>query len=505
MSDWSGGYVTDVEYVTACYPEQAPIHLDLMALLAGVEAPNARGRAQYCELGAGQGLTAILIAATNPEIDVHAIDFMPAQVARAQALADQLEIGNVQFHEASFIDMAEGRGPALPRFHYVTMHGVYSWVSRENQRAIVKFLADRLEPGGLVYTSYNALPGWSEGIPVQRLLFDVGSHRAGNPAERVGAGFDLMEKLLKSGAIHLTSNQLVKELLEVEGRNPTYLAHEYMNQYWKPLFFADVARDFAEAKLEYAGPARPLELFDQFMISDEQQALIARFPDPILAETLRDYCRPRTFRADIHVKGARRMSGAERDARLAAVPLTLCKSPLDFAYQLETPTGVATLAEETYRPLVEALAERGPTTIGELLTDPAYKGRRPTSVTEVVGMLMASRAVSAAVPVEDPALTAHCRQINRYVAHRMAQLQTRSGVPLAAPALRNARHLEQIDVVATYLINQQPGIGDEALAARILAFAAPDDAPPPPAEERDRLRAVVAGRRGIWRYLGLID
>ncbi len=42
MSDWSGGYVTSVEYVTACIPEQGPIHLDLVALLSCVEPPQPR-------------------------------------------------------------------------------------------------------------------------------------------------------------------------------------------------------------------------------------------------------------------------------------------------------------------------------------------------------------------------------------------------------------------------------------------------------------------------------
>lgn len=505
MSDWSGGYVTGIEYVTACYPEQAPIHLDLMALLAGVEAPNPRGRAQYCELGAGQGLTALMIAATNPEIDVHAIDFMPAQVARAQALADELEIDNIRFHEASFQDIAEGRVPDLPRFHYVTMHGVYTWISRENQRSILKILADRLEPGGLVYTSYNALPGWSQGIPVQRLLLEIGNLRAGSTPDKVSTGFDLLGALLKSGAAHLTTNELAKELLEVEERSTTYLAHEYLNQYWKPLFFADVARDYAEAKLEYVGSAKPIELFDQLMLTEEQQELIAQIPDPVVAETVRDYCRPRTFRADIHVRGARRLHVSERDARLASVPLTLTRGIDDFVYVLNTPTGVATLAEETYRPLVEALAARGPCTLDEILSDRTYGGRRPASIGEVVGMLLATRMITAAVPVEDPELLARCRRVNRYVAHRVNRLQSRSGVPLAAPAIRNARHMETIDVIATHLINQAPTLDNDRLLHRIAELAAPDSGETPPPEELEKLRRIITGRRRVWRDLGLID
>lgn len=510
MSEWSGGYVTSVEYVTACIPEQGPIHLDLIALLNCVEPPQPRGRVSYCELGAGQGLTAALIAATNPDIDVHAIDFMPAQVARARDFAAAVGIENVTFHEASFAELVNGRGPALPMFDYVTMHGVYSWISRENQLAIVDFLGRRLNPGGLVYTSYNALPGWGPGITVQRLLAEMAGLNHGGPARQVGEAFDVMKRLFDAGAPQLTTNELARSLVTGGRSHPSYLAHEYLNQYWKPLFFADVARDYGDAKLEYVGPAKPIEMFDSLMMTEDQMALANAIPDPIVAETVRDYCRMRSFRADIHVKGLRRMSPRERDARLMAVPLALVGGPADFPYEIKLSVGVANLREAVYRPIVEALAQGGMATLGELLGSPGWPGAPPHSIVETFGMLLASRCAVAAVPVDDQAAMARARLANRHAAYRRRELETRDGVPVALPAARNAGHLPALDVVAADMINRVPGINDAALAGTLARLVAEGELQAPgddlsPEQVEARIAAQVADRRRIWRHLGLID
>lgn len=38
----------------------------------------------------------------------------------------------------------------LPQFDFITLHGIYTWVSRENRQHIVDFIARYLKPGGIV-------------------------------------------------------------------------------------------------------------------------------------------------------------------------------------------------------------------------------------------------------------------------------------------------------------------------------------------------------------------
>ena len=61
--------------------ELTPAILNFVAL-AKAQRPLS-GPLTYCELGCGQGFSANLLAAANPDIQFHATDFNPLQVARA--------------------------------------------------------------------------------------------------------------------------------------------------------------------------------------------------------------------------------------------------------------------------------------------------------------------------------------------------------------------------------------------------------------------------------------
>jgi SAM-dependent methyltransferase len=47
----------------------------------------------------------------------------------------------------------------LPQFDSISLHGIWTWVSRDNQKLIVEFARRHLKPGGLLYIDYNCLPG----------------------------------------------------------------------------------------------------------------------------------------------------------------------------------------------------------------------------------------------------------------------------------------------------------------------------------------------------------
>ncbi|RJF88321.1 hypothetical protein D3874_15950 [Oleomonas cavernae] len=322
-------------------------------------------------------------------------------------------------------------------------------------------------------------------------------------------GFQMMKRLFDAGAVHLAGNELAKQLFE-EDHNPSYVAHEYLNRYWRPLFFADVARDFAGAKLEYVGAARAIDMFDKFFVTPTQAEIIGAVADPVVAETLRDYCRVRTFRADIHVKGLRRLSPREQEAGLASVPLALSGDTAEFPYRFGAPEGLVTLPEEIFKPIIEALAEQGPMTLGELLRQPGWPGQPPKSMAEAVGVLLATRRVAAAAPITDAAMVARCRRINSRAAQRIPELATRFGVPVAVPAVRNAGYMAPVDLIAVALLNNLPNLDDAGLVQALADLADPGELETAgggqaAANPTERLAAMVADRRRIWRHLGLID
>ena len=45
-----------------------------------------------------------------------------------------------------------------------------SWVGPPKRKALIDFAAAKLKPGGLLYVSYNALPGWAAVEPLRQLI-----------------------------------------------------------------------------------------------------------------------------------------------------------------------------------------------------------------------------------------------------------------------------------------------------------------------------------------------
>ena len=107
MSNWSDGYVTEVGYTHGYYAELAPSRLAFACLTKGVGAPGLGVEPfRLLELGCGQGLSANIIAAANQHMDYTAVDFNPAHIAGASALARDAGTPNLHLREASFAEIA---------------------------------------------------------------------------------------------------------------------------------------------------------------------------------------------------------------------------------------------------------------------------------------------------------------------------------------------------------------------------------------------------------------
>lgn len=397
MSNWNLGYVSDVEYVGSFYGEQAPVVLDFTCLLNGIVPPVTNGRYTYCELGCGLGLTTTCLAAANPDAEFYGVDFNPAHIARARVLSDEAGLENLTFLESGFDELVEVDASALPMFDYVTLHGVYSWVNSSIRADIVRFLRRHLKPGGVVYLSYNCMPGWSLGVGIQRLLHEVGSRASGGAEQRVESAIRFAEKMSSVGAGFLGDNPFMKTVLDaLASGDRRYLAHEYLNAGWRALFFSDVAEDLDEAKLGFVGSAKVIENFQDLLLKAEQRNLLGQIDDRILREVVKDFCTPRRLRRDVFVRGQRRMTVRERELRLNEILMVLKVPRSRVTFTISVPQGEATVNEEVYGPIFDALAD-GPKTLGELVSLDAVAGNSDARPAEVAGMLIGSGQVMPAV------------------------------------------------------------------------------------------------------------
>ena len=320
MSDWTAGYVADIGYTFGYYTEHNPLRLRLAFLNAGLAVPDS-GAA--CELGFGQGMSANLHAAASIT-QWHGTDFNPSQAGFAQELAS-VSGAAAQLHDDAFADFCAR--PGLPDFDYIGLHGIWSWISDANRAVIVDFVRRKLKVGGVLYISYNTLPGWATFAPMRHLLTQhaatLGADGVGI-VSRIDGALDFAGKLLATNPVYARANPTVPERLnKVNGQNRHYLAHEYFNADWHPMYFADMARWLEPAKVGYACSANLLDHVDAINLTAEQQELLKSLPDAQMRETVRDFLVNQQFRKDYWVKGARRLSPLEQAEALRALRFVL--------------------------------------------------------------------------------------------------------------------------------------------------------------------------------------
>lgn len=476
--DWNDGYVADIAYPAAFFPEQSPTHLAAACILNGVEPVPPDRPFTYFELGAGMGLTAATLAASHPHGTFFANDFQPAHVAAARELAEDGGLANLTLLECSFADLAAGRID-LPPLDFITMYGVYSWVTAENRRCVVDFIARYLKPGGIVYVNYNAMPGWSGVLPLQRLMLEHADRHPGGRARQVDMARAFIDRLMGAGAGYFDANgALEHRLRSLRDDKVGYLAHEYLNRGWEPLYHADVVRDLANAKLDYVGAADPAGAFPDLSLDGDRQALLASCPDPVLRETVRDYLHNTAFREDVFVRGARPLA-PHRHAywlgRLALAAVAVAQD--DAAAALESTAAAGPEDAERLQALLRALAGGAPVPLPALAELPPLQGM-PLAGVARLGALLASLgqavfcfapAAQAGADAEVAAALNCARRLNGAIA-------------------RHAEHGDQYQVLASPVL----GNGVRAGLVQRLVYRVLADGPSDAAADTDGVTARVA-------------
>lgn len=363
MSDWNAGYVTDIGYTFGYYTELNPLRIQLAFLNAGIKAPET-GTA--CELGFGQGVSTVVHAAAST-VAWSGTDFNPAQAAFARDL--NLAAGsNAQLFDDAFADFCAR--PELPDFDFIALHGIWSWISDENRHVIVDFVRRKLKVGGVLYISYNTLPGWSAVGPLRKLLAEHASTLSAEGVgvlKRVDDAIAFTDKLLATNPLYARINtQVAPRFEKLKEQNRQYLAHEYFNEHWLPMYFADMAQWLEPAKLTYACSANYLDAIDAINLSAEQLAMLKEIEDPLFRQTVRDYMVNQQFRKDYWVKGAVRLSPLEQVEALLTQRVMLGAYRPGIELTVKGALGDCTLSESIYNPILDLLADYQPRTIGQI-------------------------------------------------------------------------------------------------------------------------------------------
>ena len=447
MSSWDNGYNTDLLYTAGYYREINPLYAKFIFAYQGLAFPEVQNA---CELGFGMGV-GINFHAVTSNTTWYGTDFNPNQVNFAQRLAKQggpsLE---VQLHLSDNDFASFAARDDLPQFDFICLHGIWSWISPENQQHIVDFVGKHLKVGGVFYISYNTAPGFTSFEPVRHLMREhnrlfaaPGEDRAQQLKKEQAFLTGLLESQPRYAGI---VTNIAKRIDDVFQKDFHYVVQEYLNNHWDIMHFSDVVTALDRAKLSFACSATASELIDNINLTPEQQQFLAPYKNTELYESVRDFIVNQQFRRDFFVKGATKLNAAQRQEALNQTFFALNIPAHKFTYTYQSRLGKAEFKKEVYQPIVQYFADFKARSYGQAWE--ALKNNEHLNEQSFAEAMFTLAAIAVLLPVVDPStitpvIKERCQTMNRALIQGNDSTAIRF---LASPVLQGGLFIGEINM-----------------------------------------------------------
>ena len=452
-------YVEDVPYVRHFLPDLSPARLRLVAALEGITPPPI-GELDYCELGCAHGDTLAALAAAYPDGRFLGIDINAAHITSAKRLARDGALENIGFLERDFEDLL---GEDIGEFDYVVAHGLMSWVSPAKRAALIAFARAKLKPGGLLYVSYNAMPGWASVEPLRQLLLFPSGGAGESTLDRARRGLEFAQSLERAGAEYFSANPSASEMLRtMEKAGLAYVVHEYMHEHWVPMYFARVAWEMAQQELQFAAALPVHENFRDLALPEAVEPVLASVHDRVTLESLKAFATNEFFRRDVYVKGTVARSPNVTATWLDETPWGTIADPASGERVARLPHRTISLEGSVFDAIFRALGE-GTVTVPELAARPELAGvSRDELRKSIVRLLAADRIAPRSAPSRARAAATSFCVPSVYNQMMLRRLSTETPIVMASPLAGTAFPISALEGLAIRVFTEVPADRREA-------------------------------------------
>lgn len=259
MTEEAGPNAYDVmAYPSGVFATTHPDHLATIARLHGLNPPSPE-TARVLEIGGGDGMNLIAMAAAYPRAEFLSFDLAETPVARGQAIIAAAGLANVRVVVDDIVAAARSLEGS---FDYVCAHGVYAWVPGPVRDAVMALIGRVLSPDGVAFVSYNALPGGHLRRMIREMTL-AHLHGIHDPEARIAAARTFLNDFARPREGDRPLLQGMRDVARPIAAKPgAVLFHDEMGEVFEPQAFADVVAAAEAHGLRFLNEAEPGRLSD---------------------------------------------------------------------------------------------------------------------------------------------------------------------------------------------------------------------------------------------------
>jgi len=208
----------------------------------------------FIDLGCGRGKTLMALAQLYPQAKFYGVDFNEKSINFARKKAEELGLKNLHFIKANFEKLLELK--ELPSFDYVSMAGLYTWLTPSAREVVKKFIKEKLKPGGILYLEFAAIPGAINNAIFWKFIRELVPKEA-EDSQKIEKTLELFEIFISRPTKYLITHTgvraVISNYLRNRGEQNKHLLHNVLPEYAFPMYFFEIYDEFIKTGVKFAG------------------------------------------------------------------------------------------------------------------------------------------------------------------------------------------------------------------------------------------------------------
>ena len=187
----------------------------------------------------------------------------------------------------------------------VFAHGLYSWVNSATRESLNQFFREGIEDNGLLFLSYNLLPGWDCLSFIRNQFSSSLEETPHDPEDAARRALQRLVELRDAGALAFHHNKAAIGFLNylVEMNNIQYTVQEFYGIDHQAFSFSEIHNTLQGCGLSYAADASILENRVDLSIAEAGLGLLDQCDSTRELQSTKDLLQNRLFRRDIYIAG----------------------------------------------------------------------------------------------------------------------------------------------------------------------------------------------------------